>query len=207
MRVPNTICPGVAGVVSWTAVSSVLICRVKLLPFTVTMVIIPPGSVACRGTWSCSLCWPLQKWNLQWEVLFVCVCLFCLPMVIWIDWIPLLLTTLLLEMLHKFVNFPLFRQQFRSSTVSWVSINTTEKSCTLAPMCKISKWFNYYLYHAPKYLSLQLLVKCHGCHGWRMLDMNPLTMNLFNWCTVCMWLFGLGVMSDQPLFGKGMCLN
>ena len=41
-----------------------------------------------------------------------------------------------------------------------------------APICKITKGYNYYLNHASKYLSLQLLVKCHACQGWRLLDMN-----------------------------------
>ena len=61
LQFPSTSCPGVAGLVSWTAVSSVFICWVKLLPLAVTMVIVPPGSVACRGVRRCSLCWTLWK--------------------------------------------------------------------------------------------------------------------------------------------------
>ena len=48
-QVPNTSSPEVAGFVSWIAVSFVFICLVKLLPLPVIMVIVPPGSVACRG--------------------------------------------------------------------------------------------------------------------------------------------------------------
>ena len=56
LKVPNTSSPGVAGFVSWTAVSSVFIAIMKLLPLSVTMVIVPPGSVACTGVRRCSLC-------------------------------------------------------------------------------------------------------------------------------------------------------
>ena len=63
VRVPNTICPGVAGFVSWTAVFA-FICRVKLLPLAVTMVILSSELVACRGMRSCSLCWAL--WKCMW---------------------------------------------------------------------------------------------------------------------------------------------
>ena len=55
LQFPSTSCPGVAGFVSCKAMSSVFICRVKLLPLTVTMVIVPPGSVACRGASKTSL--------------------------------------------------------------------------------------------------------------------------------------------------------
>ena len=56
LKVPNTSSPGVAGLVSWTAVLSVFIAIVKLLPLAVIMVIVPPGSVACTGGRRCSLC-------------------------------------------------------------------------------------------------------------------------------------------------------
>ena len=177
VRVPNTICPGVAGFVSWTAVSSVLICWLKLLPFTVTMVIVPPWSVACRGTWSCSLCWPLQKWNLQWEVLFVCV-------FVLFTWghmnrqNSIYTNNLTTWNVAQICQLPLFHDQFISSTVSWVSVNTTEKSCTLAPICKITKGYNYYLHHACP-CSYWWNVMAVICQGWRLLDMN-----LFNWCAV-----------------------
>ena len=46
MKVPNTICPGVAGFVSWATVSSVFSFRVKHLPLAVAMVIVPPW-VSC----------------------------------------------------------------------------------------------------------------------------------------------------------------
>ena len=55
LQFPSTSCPGVAGFVSCKAMSSVFICRVKLLPLAVTMVIVPPGSVACRGVRKTSL--------------------------------------------------------------------------------------------------------------------------------------------------------
>ena len=55
LKFPHTSSPGVAGLVSWTAVSSVFICLVKLLPLAVTMVIVPPGSVAGRGVSRTSL--------------------------------------------------------------------------------------------------------------------------------------------------------
>ena len=55
LQFPSTSCPGVAGFVSCKAMSSVFICMVKLLPLSVTMVIVPPGSVACRGVSKTSL--------------------------------------------------------------------------------------------------------------------------------------------------------
>ena len=67
LQFPNTSSPGIAGFVSWTAPSSVFICLVKLLPLAVTMVTIPPGSVACRGARRTSLCWTLWR---MWIVKF-----------------------------------------------------------------------------------------------------------------------------------------
>ena len=55
LQFPSTSCPGVAGFVSWTTVFSVFICLVKILPLAVTMVIVPPGSVAGRGVSKTSL--------------------------------------------------------------------------------------------------------------------------------------------------------
>ena len=57
LKLLNTICPGVAGLVSWTAVSSfsVFICRVKTLPLGVTMVMVSSESVACIGVSKTSL--------------------------------------------------------------------------------------------------------------------------------------------------------
>ena len=52
----NVICPWVAGLVSWTAMSSsVLICRVKTLPLGVTMAMVSSWSVACTGVSKTSL--------------------------------------------------------------------------------------------------------------------------------------------------------
>ena len=45
--------------------SSVSICGVKLLPLAVTMVIVPPGSVACRGVNKTFLYSTLR---VQWEL-------------------------------------------------------------------------------------------------------------------------------------------
>ena len=53
LKFMNTICPGVAGLVSWTAESSVVIFLVKLLPLDVTMVMVSPRSVACTGISTC----------------------------------------------------------------------------------------------------------------------------------------------------------
>ena len=49
LKLIKAICPGVAGLVSWTGVSSVVIFLVKILPLGVTMVMVSPGSVACTG--------------------------------------------------------------------------------------------------------------------------------------------------------------
>ena len=179
LKFPHTSSPGVAGLVSWTAVFSVFICLVKLLPFTVTVVIVPSGSVACRGTWSCSLCWPLQKWNLLWVV-----CLFCLPVVIWIDRTALLLTTWLLEMLHKFVNFHYFMNnldapQYRGFQSTLLRSHAHWHQCI--------KWPKNITITCTMHLvpPLAAIVKMSWLSWLRLWDMNLLTMNLFNWCTVC----------------------
>ena len=65
LQFPSTSCPGRSGFISWTAVSSVFICRVKLLPLAVTMVIVPPGSVACRGARRTSLDSTLWEWSFE----------------------------------------------------------------------------------------------------------------------------------------------
>ena len=71
LQFPNTSSPRIAGFVSWTAASSVFICLVKLLPLAVTMVTIPPGSVACRGARRTSLCWTLWR---MWIMKFIVYC-------------------------------------------------------------------------------------------------------------------------------------
>ena len=69
LQFPSTSCPGVAGFVSCKAMSSVFICRVKLLPLVATMVTIPPGSVACRGASKSSTLWECMGyvWKESWE--------------------------------------------------------------------------------------------------------------------------------------------